>query len=169
MTSVFLSSGTRTRLTDNTCLRISMAWAMCPGLTSSIISLSPVQGSSGRNKSSIVRPSASTHLNAPCRSGTGDGIVAPTRWSCPTLSQPEGYANPLLGKRHSLDREAFAPVVDEFYTLHGWDAERGWPTAAGLCELGLQDVYDPMIEGAAAQSRAKAPPTDGRALGGDAD
>ena len=67
----------------------------------------------------------------------------------PYFEQLEGYPNPLLGKRHRLDREQFKPVVDEFYSLHGWDVERGWPTRERLSELDLQDVYEPMIEGAA--------------------
>ena len=64
------------------------------------------------------------------------------------FEQPEGYCNPLLGERHRLDREQFAPVVDEFYALHGWDTERGWPTPERLRELGIGDLYGPMIEGA---------------------
>jgi aldehyde:ferredoxin oxidoreductase len=67
----------------------------------------------------------------------------------PYFEQPEGYANPLLGGRKALDREAFAPVADAFYRLHGWDVERGWPTAETLDDMGLSDVHRPMIKGAA--------------------
>ena len=66
----------------------------------------------------------------------------------PFFEQPEGYQNPLLGKRHQLDREQFKPVVEEFYTLHGWDSQQGWPTQESLRDLGLAEVYQPMVEGA---------------------
>jgi aldehyde:ferredoxin oxidoreductase len=72
----------------------------------------------------------------------------------PYFEQFECFQNPLLTKRHRLDRELFRPVVDAFYALHGWDVEKGWPTRARLHELGLTDVYEPMVEGALqAQSR----------------
>jgi len=60
--------------------------------------------------------------------------------------------SPYLAGQQGLDRELFKSVIDEFYALHGWDPESGWPTQERLCELGLDDVYDPMVEGA---SRAK--------------
>jgi aldehyde:ferredoxin oxidoreductase len=66
----------------------------------------------------------------------------------PYFEQTELYQSPFLEKRYGLDREQFKPVVDEFYRLHGWDAENGWPTREGLRELGLEDVYEPMIVGA---------------------
>jgi aldehyde:ferredoxin oxidoreductase len=66
----------------------------------------------------------------------------------PYFEQPESCPNPFLSERHSLDRERFEPVLQEFYTLHGWDVARGWPTRERLGELGLSDVYDPMIAGA---------------------
>jgi aldehyde:ferredoxin oxidoreductase len=72
----------------------------------------------------------------------------------PYFEQPESCRNPFLEERHRLDREKFEPVLDEFYALHGWDTARGWPTRERLGELGLDDVYDPMVEGAAgAQKR----------------
>ena len=64
------------------------------------------------------------------------------------FEQLESFQNPLLEKRYALDRERFKPVMDEFYALHGWDAESGWPTRERLSELGLKDVYEPMVEGA---------------------
>jgi aldehyde:ferredoxin oxidoreductase len=67
----------------------------------------------------------------------------------PYFEQFEMYANPLLNGPMRLDREAFKPVVDAFYTMHGWDVERGWPTRDRLSELGLSDVHAPMVEGAA--------------------
>jgi aldehyde:ferredoxin oxidoreductase len=64
------------------------------------------------------------------------------------FERTEPYRNPFLDRRYGLDRELFKPVLDEFYTLHGWDIERGWPTEARLRELGLEDVYEPMVDGA---------------------
>jgi aldehyde:ferredoxin oxidoreductase len=67
----------------------------------------------------------------------------------PYFEQPEIFCSPFQDKRHGLDRRQFAPVVDALYALHGWDAERGWPTRETLAALDLDDVYDPMVEGAA--------------------
>ncbi len=39
--------------------------------------------------------------------------------------------------------------LDQSHTLHGWDIRRGWPTRASLRKLGLEDVHEPMIDGAA--------------------
>lgn len=64
------------------------------------------------------------------------------------FERPEPYQNPFLDRHYALDREQFKPVLDEFYALHGWDAERGWPTRERLRELGLEDVYAPMVDGA---------------------
>jgi aldehyde:ferredoxin oxidoreductase len=66
----------------------------------------------------------------------------------PYFERTEPYRNPFLDRCYGLDREQFKPVLDEFYTLHGWDTERGWPTQQRLCELGLEDVYGPMLKGA---------------------
>ncbi len=66
----------------------------------------------------------------------------------PHFEQTEPYQNPFLDRRYALDREQFKPVQDEFYTLHGWDIERGWPTRERLRELGMEAVYEPMLEGA---------------------
>ena len=60
----------------------------------------------------------------------------------PYFDQPEGFPNRLLGKRHQLDRKAFKGVLDEFYTLHGWDPETGVPTRKRLVELGPEHVAD---------------------------
>jgi aldehyde:ferredoxin oxidoreductase len=67
----------------------------------------------------------------------------------PYFEETELGQNPFLGQRYGLDREQFKPVVDEFYALHGWDAENGWPTQQRLQELGLEDVHEPMVTGAA--------------------
>ena len=67
----------------------------------------------------------------------------------PYFEQTELYQSPFLEKRYRLEREQFRPVVDEFYALHGWDVESGWPLRERLRELDLEDVYEPMIHGAA--------------------
>ena len=66
----------------------------------------------------------------------------------PYFERRELYQSPFLDRRYALDREQFKPVMDEFYKLHGWDIERGWPTRERLRELGLADVYEPMLAGA---------------------
>ena len=45
-----------------------------------------------------------------------------------------------LGRK--LDRARFEDVKDLFYALEGWDVKTGWPTRAGLSELGLDHVAD---------------------------
>jgi len=67
----------------------------------------------------------------------------------PYFEQPELYQSPYLDRRYSLDRDQFAPVVDEFYGLHGWDTEKGWPTRERLRDLNMEQAYAPMIDGAA--------------------
>jgi aldehyde:ferredoxin oxidoreductase len=70
----------------------------------------------------------------------------------PYFERPEPCQNPFLDGREALDRERFRPVLDEFYRLHGWDVERGWPTGERLREVGLGEVYEPMVEGAKRRS-----------------
>jgi aldehyde:ferredoxin oxidoreductase len=67
----------------------------------------------------------------------------------PYFQGTEWHQNPYLDKRYGLDREQFEPVLDAFYRLHGWDTERGWPTAQRLRELGMAGMYADMIDGAA--------------------
>jgi aldehyde:ferredoxin oxidoreductase len=66
----------------------------------------------------------------------------------PFFEQSEATQSPFLEKRYGLDRERFKPVLDEFYTQHGWDIERGWPTRERLQSLDLEDVHGPMVAGA---------------------
>jgi aldehyde:ferredoxin oxidoreductase len=66
----------------------------------------------------------------------------------PYFERTESMQNPFLGQRYGLDREQFAPVLDEFYALHGWDPVTGQPTRERLAQLGMEDVYEPMVEGA---------------------
>jgi aldehyde:ferredoxin oxidoreductase len=68
----------------------------------------------------------------------------------PYFERTEPVPNLFLDRPCALDRQQFRPVLDEFYALHGWDIERGWPTRGGLRKLGLEDVYEPMIAGAEA-------------------
>jgi aldehyde:ferredoxin oxidoreductase len=68
----------------------------------------------------------------------------------PYFEQAELYQSSFHDRRHGLDRQQFKPVVDEFYALHGWDMENGWPTRDRLRELDLEDVYRPMVDGAIA-------------------
>ena len=70
----------------------------------------------------------------------------------PYFERPEFEANPLLGQRMGLDREQFAPVLTEFYRLHGWDAD-GQPTQARMDELGMGGMYTEMAAGAAKSGR----------------
>ena len=66
----------------------------------------------------------------------------------PSYEYLENWANPVLGERYALDREQFKPVMDDYYGYQGWDAETGWPTRERLAELGMEDVYEPMVAGA---------------------
>jgi len=83
----------------------------------------------------------------------------------PYFERIEPVQSPFLDRRYGLDREQFAPVMDDFYALHGWDIDRGWPTRERLQELGLEDVYEPMVDGASqvgAVSRTIAPEKEHR-------
>jgi hypothetical protein len=72
----------------------------------------------------------------------------------PYFSYDENWTNPELGARQRLDPQQFAPVMDGYYRLRGWDTERGWPASERLAQLGLSHVYEPMVAGAlAAQER----------------
>jgi aldehyde:ferredoxin oxidoreductase len=66
----------------------------------------------------------------------------------PYYERTEPYRNPFLDGRHALDRQRFGPVLDQFYRLQGWDPETGWPARDRLHELGLDDVYAAMVDGA---------------------
>jgi len=41
-----------------------------------------------------------------------------------------------------LDLDRFAPMLDKYYELRGWNPGNGWPTRGKLEELGLQEVAD---------------------------
>ena len=57
----------------------------------------------------------------------------------PYFDQPETFQNPLLEKRYSIDRKQFKSVLDEFYSLHGWNPETGRPTKERLESLALRE------------------------------
>jgi aldehyde:ferredoxin oxidoreductase len=73
----------------------------------------------------------------------------------PYFERTEPYQNPYLDRRYGLDRELFVPVLDEFYALHGWEPQTGWPTRERLSELGMADVHEPMVTGAARAREAR--------------
>jgi aldehyde:ferredoxin oxidoreductase len=66
----------------------------------------------------------------------------------PYFERIEALQSPFLQERYGLDRQQFEPVLGEFYALHGWDAQNGWPTPDSLGDLDLADIYAPMVEGA---------------------
>ena len=66
----------------------------------------------------------------------------------PYFCRTELHQSAFHSRRHALDRERLRPVQDAFYALHGWDAQRGWPTQARMAALGLGDLYGPMVAGA---------------------
>jgi aldehyde:ferredoxin oxidoreductase len=68
----------------------------------------------------------------------------------PYFEYEENWVNPEVGERKRLDREQFLPLMDEYYRLRGWDVETGWPTKDRLERLGLDDVHEAMVDGAAA-------------------
>jgi len=58
----------------------------------------------------------------------------------PHFSSIENWVNPVIGAGMALDREKFDALLDEYYTLRGWDRETGRPTVAKLEQLDLADV-----------------------------
>lgn len=47
-------------------------------------------------------------------------------------------SGPYKGKK--LEKEVYDSMLDDYYHLHGWSQETGWPTERTLKELGLEDV-----------------------------
>jgi aldehyde:ferredoxin oxidoreductase len=82
----------------------------------------------------------------------------------PHFERTEPYQNPFLERRYALDREQFKPVQDEFYALHGWDINRGWPSRERLRELGMEGVYERMLEGAKRRSLQHRPGSTGEEM-----
>ena len=71
----------------------------------------------------------------------------------PSFEYDENWVNPEINERKALDLIQFAPVMDRYLQILGWDVKTGWPTAATLQGLGLNDVHAEMVAGA---ERAKA-------------
>jgi hypothetical protein len=74
----------------------------------------------------------------------------------PSFEYAENWVNPEIGRRMALDRSAFDPVMDAYLRLQGWDVRTGWPTPQRLAALGLDDVHEAMVAGAA-RARARLP------------
>ena len=74
----------------------------------------------------------------------------------PSFEYEENWVNPLVGEKQALDREQFRPVMDDYYRHLGWDPQTGWPTRERLAELGIGEVYEPMVAGAET-ARARRP------------
>ncbi len=64
----------------------------------------------------------------------------------PYFEQVDNWISPFIGQGVGLDRAKFAQLMDEYYTLRGWDPQTGRPTRARLEELGLSDVADQIGE-----------------------
>jgi len=52
-------------------------------------------------------------------------------------------SGPRKGQR--LESGSFQKMLDEYYALHDWDMERGWPTALALGNAGLSE-FAPLVE-----------------------
>jgi len=68
----------------------------------------------------------------------------------PYFEYDENWVNPEIRERKKLDRAPFLQLMDEYYCLRGWDVGTGWPTKERLDHLGLGDVHEAMVDGAAA-------------------
>ena len=65
----------------------------------------------------------------------------------PSFEYDENWVNSDLGERMALDRDKFAPVMDAYLDIRGWDRTKGWPTQETLTRLGIGDVYAEMCAG----------------------
>jgi len=54
----------------------------------------------------------------------------------------ESLTQPAFTDGVVLDLERFAPMLDTYYRLRGWNPANGYPTRAKLEELGLAEVAD---------------------------
>jgi len=64
-------------------------------------------------------------------------------WVIPHFQWPEKTD----GTHLSASADEFRALLDRYYDLRGWDRETGWPTAAKLAELGLEDVAQALLAG----------------------
>lgn len=58
----------------------------------------------------------------------------------PYLRHLEGSVNPYLGEKVALDEPAFRRLLDECYTLRGWNPATALPTEETMTALGLDDL-----------------------------
>ena len=70
----------------------------------------------------------------------GFGVLRADETIIPYLGYPEARPSPLLGERVDVDPEQFRTLMDEFYTLRGWDRRTGWPTCDALKGLDMGDI-----------------------------
>jgi aldehyde:ferredoxin oxidoreductase len=54
----------------------------------------------------------------------------------------EDLTQPAFTDQIVLDLEKFAPMLDRYYELRGWNPANGYPTREKLEALGLADVAD---------------------------
>ena len=54
----------------------------------------------------------------------------------------QSLTHPAFTDGVELDLDQFAPMLDRYYALRGWNEASGYPTRAKLHELGLEDVAD---------------------------
>jgi len=57
-------------------------------------------------------------------------------------SVAETLTQPAFTDGVALDLEQFAPMLDTYYRLRGWNRANGYPTRAKMDELGLADIAD---------------------------
>ncbi|MCK5786492.1 MAG: hypothetical protein KAH54_08025 [Candidatus Sabulitectum sp.] len=78
------------------------------------------------------------------RSRTDDESVIPY------FEKTEQQTNPLIGKQVALNPEKFKKVMDEYYTLRGWDKGTGRPTVETLKKFDLrkeaEELGDKIVE-----------------------
>ncbi len=54
----------------------------------------------------------------------------------------DGFMYPGKDDGVMMDRDKFLKLLDKYYELRNWNKRNGWPTRAGLEELGLKEVAD---------------------------
>jgi aldehyde:ferredoxin oxidoreductase len=58
----------------------------------------------------------------------------------PARMMQEQISGPYQGER--LEKRRFDNLLDEYYSLHGWDVKTGWQTRESLEDLGLAELAD---------------------------
>ena len=57
----------------------------------------------------------------------------------PYFEQLEQQTNPFIGNTVAMEGEKFRNVMDEYYTLRGWDIKMGRPTLETMKRFSLRD------------------------------